>query len=115
MLALYKSETPYRNSQGCKLRFKCPDNKHVIVNVTEFDLQEFSNNRGRCIDYVSINRQKKCGSSIPHFITTQNEVEAQFHSSSKVVANGFKLKLGCKGIIITFNYNNLKQNLRGRK
>ena len=102
MLALYKSETPYRNSQGCKLRFKCPDSKHVIVNVTEFDLQEFSNNRGKCLDYVTINGQKKCGSSIPQFITTQNEVDIQFHSSSKVVANGFKLQLGCKGIINIF-------------
>ena len=98
MLAEYASEMPYQNNEDCALTFKCPEEKHVIVNVVEYDLEEFSNFHGKCFDYVSIDGQKICGSSIPSFTTTKNKIQALFHSNSDNVSNGFKIQFGCKGI-----------------
>ena len=96
----FKSQSPYKKNQHCKLTFTCPDEKHVIVNVKEFVLEKYSHAEAKCLDFLSIDGNRKCGSSIPIFGTTKSEIEAIFHSNRRRNLHGFNIQLGCTGLLL---------------
>ena len=98
MVLEFKSQSPYKENQHCKLTFICPDEKHVIVDVKEFALENYSHAEAKCLDFLSIDGNRKCGLSIPIFRTTKREIEAIFHSNRRRNLNGFNIQLGCTGL-----------------
>ena len=100
MLLEFKSQSPYKENQHCKLTFICPDEKHVIVDVKEFALEKYSHADAKCFDFLCIDGNRKCGSSIPMFETTKSEIEAIFYSSLRRNSNGFNIQLGCTGLLL---------------
>ena len=100
MIVEFKSQSPYRKNQNCKLTFICPEETHVIVDVKEFALEDYSYAKAKCVDFLSIDGNRQCGSSIPIFRTTKREIEAIFQSNRRRNLKGFNIQLGCTGLLL---------------
>ena len=100
-IVLYKSQSPYQNGQNCSFVFSCASEKHLTLDFKEFDIESAIDKvtgHTYCPDYVSVNGQKYCGSTVPPVSITGNEIEVAYHSDLQNIAMGFEVILACTGI-----------------
>ena len=109
----FRSESPYKNNQLCKLTFQCPDQKIVVLDIIDFDV--FS-----CADNLTFawkdDETTPCPKKIDYKLRGMyNWMEITFHSNSADTAMGFRLLLGCAdshrlsgpaGILILLSFYN---------
>ena len=100
-IVVFKSQSPYQNGQNCSFIFSCATDKHLTLDFKQFDIESTIDKvtgHTYCPDYVSVNGQRFCGSTVPTLTITENEIEVTFHSDLQNIAMGFEVFLTCKGI-----------------